>query len=64
MIQIEHQYKNIINNKYVRVLDIFNCGRFDMRAVEYVRLMDFKEFIKPLYVFEKSYKLIKPKNYE
>lgn len=48
-------YKNIINGVEVRILDVYESKNFGSMTVAYFNTARIKDFIKPLYVFEKTY---------
>ena len=59
MIKIFEKYRNITTDRIVNVIQTFESQSFDMETVEYEHLTTGEGFIKPLYVFEKTYVLIK-----
>lgn len=53
------KYINITTDRIVEVEKIYNSGVMEQPCVAYIRTIDMKGFIKPLHVFEKTYKLYK-----
>lgn len=58
MIQKFKKYKNITTGMVVETIDTFQSDTYAQLVVHYIRSIDSEAFLKPLYVFEKTYKLI------
>lgn len=58
MIQKFKKYKNITTGMVVETIDVFQSYTYAQLVVHYIRSIDSKAFLKPLYVFERTYKLL------
>jgi len=51
------KYKNITTGRVVTAIEVFESNTFGRLTIKYIREIDLEEFLKPLYVFEKTYVL-------
>lgn len=61
MIKPLQKYRNITTGREVEVEKVYDSQIWAQSVVAYIRIHDFKGFMKPVYVFERTYKLINTK---
>lgn len=59
MIQPLRKYQNITTGQTVEVEKVYESGLMQQLVVAYLKIPSFEGFVKPLYVFERTYKPVK-----